>query len=60
VDDEVVATAARLTGVHEKSTLFRLGLETLVRVESGRRLAELGGSDPAAQAGPRRRPGAAA
>jgi Arc/MetJ family transcription regulator len=55
LDDELVAEATRLSGIHEKSALLRAGLETLVRVESARRLAALGGTDPAAAAAPRRR-----
>lgn len=46
VDDALLAKAAELTGVKEKSTLLREGLQTLVRVESARRLAALGGTDP--------------
>lgn len=57
IDDELLATAAQLTGVTEKTALVRLGLEALVARESARRLARLGGSDPAALAAPRRRPG---
>lgn len=55
LDDAVVARAAELTGISETSALVRAGLETLVRVESARRLAALGGTDPGASAGPRRR-----
>lgn len=53
VDDALLAKAAELTGVKEKSTLLREGLQTLVRVESARRLAALGGTDPQATAAPR-------
>lgn len=55
IDDELVERAAALTGVTERSRLFREGLETLIRVESGRRLAALGGTDAGADASPRRR-----
>lgn len=55
VDDALLAKAAELTGVKEKSTLLREGLQTLVRVESARRLAALGGTYPQATAAPRRR-----
>lgn len=55
LDDALVARAAELTGLSEKSALLREGLETLIRVESARRLAALGGSDPKATAGRRRR-----
>lgn len=59
VDDDLFAAASALTGISERSALFRSALETLVRVESGRRLAALGGSDPEALAAPRRRDDAA-
>lgn len=55
LDDTTLARAAELTGVTETSALVRQGLETLIRVESARRLAALGGSDPKASAAPRRR-----
>jgi len=55
IDDELVERAAALTGLSEKSALVREGLETLIRVESARRLAALGGSDRSATAAPRRR-----
>lgn len=59
IDDELLARAAELTGVTEKSALLRDGLETLIRVESAKRLAALGGSDSGATSAPRRRDGAA-
>jgi Arc/MetJ family transcription regulator len=59
IDDELLARAMELTGITERSVLLRDGLETLIRVESARRLAALGGSDPKAGAAPRRRDGAA-
>jgi Arc/MetJ family transcription regulator len=55
IDDELLAKAAELTGVKENVALLRQGLQTLIRVESARRLAALGGTDPAAKAAPRRR-----
>lgn len=59
IDDELFETAATLTGISERSALFRSALETLVRVESARRLAALGGTDPSATAAPRHRDSAA-
>jgi Arc/MetJ family transcription regulator len=56
LDDELVAKAAKYTGISERSALLRRALETLIHVEAGRRLAALGGSDPTAKAAPRRRP----
>jgi Arc/MetJ family transcription regulator len=55
IDDALFARAAELTGVTERSALLRDGLETLIRVESARRLAALGGADRKASAAPRRR-----
>jgi Arc/MetJ family transcription regulator len=55
IDDELLAKAAELTGVNENVALLRQGLQTLIRVESARRLAALGGTDPGAKAAPRRR-----
>ena len=55
LDDELVDEARRLTGLDGRSELLREGLRTLVRVESAKRLAALGGTDPDASAAPRRR-----
>ncbi|MFW0152223.1 type II toxin-antitoxin system VapB family antitoxin [Mycobacterium sp. smrl_JER01] len=55
IDDDLLAKAAELTGVHENVALLKQGLQTLIRVESARRLAALGGSDSEAKAAPRRR-----
>ncbi len=55
IDDALLAKAVELTGTTEKSALLREGLQTLIRVESARRLAALGGTDPDAAAAPRQR-----
>ena len=55
LDDDLVATAQRYTGVTEKTALVRLALKRLVESEAARRLARLGGSAPDAMALPRRR-----
>ena len=55
IDDELLAKAAELTGVRENTALLRQGLQTLIRVESARRLAALGGTDKSAKPAPRRR-----
>ena len=57
IDDDLLAKAAKLTGVRENVALLRCGLQTLIRVESARRLAALGGTDAEATAAPRRRVG---
>jgi len=56
IDEELVKKAARLTGVTEKTSLVRMGLEALIARESARRLADLAASEPSLQAIPRRRP----
>lgn len=45
IDDELLAKAAELTGMTDSAELLRQGLQTLIRVQSGRRLAALGGTD---------------
>jgi Arc/MetJ family transcription regulator len=55
LDDELVAKAQALTGVKEKSSLVRDALKALIERESARRLARLGGTEPALEAAPRRR-----
>jgi Arc/MetJ family transcription regulator len=59
LDDELLAKAQAYTGLRERSALLREALTALIERESARRLARLGGSDPAAEAAPRRRPDAA-
>ncbi len=56
LDDDLLARAERYTGIKERATLIRMGLEALVQREAARRLARLGGSDPYATAAPKRRP----
>lgn len=55
IDDKMIEKASRLTGVSEKTTLVRLGLEALIARESSKRLAKLGGSEKGLKAVPRRR-----
>ena len=45
IDDSVLARASKLTGVHEKTYLVKMGLEALISRESSKRLALLGGSE---------------
>lgn len=54
LDDDLVSEAQQLTGVREKSALVREALKALIERESARRLARLGGSEPALTAVPRR------
>jgi Arc/MetJ family transcription regulator len=45
IEDELLDKAAKLTGVKEKTSLVRLGLEALIAREGSRRLAKLGGTE---------------
>lgn len=45
IDETLLKRAARLTGVSEKTSLVRRGLEALIALESARRLARLGGTE---------------
>ncbi len=47
INDGILQKAAKLTGVKEKTALVKMGLEALIARESGRRLAELGGTERA-------------
>lgn len=55
IDDEIIAKASKLTGIKEKTALIRLGLEALIRSESAKRLAKLGGTEKQIKSIPRRR-----
>ncbi len=46
LDDELMQTASKYTGLTEKSAILREALKSLVAREAGRRLAALGGSAP--------------
>jgi Arc/MetJ family transcription regulator len=59
IDDQLLSQASKLTGVSEKTSLIRLGLEALIALENARRLAALGGTEAGLQATPRRRSRAA-
>ncbi len=45
IDDQVLEKASQLTGIKEKTSLVRLGLEALIARESSKRLAKLGGTE---------------
>ena len=55
VDDDLLAQASRLSGIREKTAVLHAGLEALIARESARRLAALGGSEPALRVTLRRR-----
>ena len=56
IDESLLKKAAALTGLTEKTTLVRRGLEALIAQESSRRLAQLGGTEKRLSRIPRRRP----
>lgn len=55
LNDQLLDAALEATGEQEKTKVIHLGLEALIRQKAAERLAGLGGSDPKATAGPRRR-----
>lgn len=55
IEDTLIDSASKLTGIKEKTTLVKLGLEALVATESSRRLARLGGTEKQLKDIPRRR-----
>ena len=55
IDDELLDEATRLTGIREKTSLVKLGLQALIAAESAKRLAKLGGSEKGLAMIPRRR-----
>ncbi len=57
IDDALLDEAAKLTGIKEKTSIVRLGLEALIARESSRRLAKLGGSEKELEMIPRRKAG---
>lgn len=54
LDDELLARAEQLCGDLERSALLKEALRALVQRESAKRLAALGGSEPALEPIPRR------
>lgn len=55
IDDELIARAQRLAGVAEVSAVIDAALKAFVAREAARRLAGAGGTQPDAEAPPRRR-----
>ena len=56
IEDRLIDSASELTGITEKTTLVKLGLEALIAMESSKRLAKLGGTEKDLKMIPRRRP----
>jgi Arc/MetJ family transcription regulator len=55
IEDNLIDRATKITGIKEKTTLVKLGLEALIARESARRLAKLGGTQKQLQEIPRRK-----
>lgn len=55
IDDKMLEKASMLTGVKEKTSLVRLGLQALIARESSNRLSKLAGSEKKLRDIPRRR-----
>lgn len=55
IDDQILKKASLLTGIKEKTSLVKLGLEALIARESSKRLAILGGTEKGLRNIPRRR-----
>lgn len=54
IDDRLIEKASAMTGIEEKTTLVKLGLEALISRESAKRLARLGGMEKQLEPIPRR------
>jgi Arc/MetJ family transcription regulator len=54
IDDRLIEKASAMTGIEEKTTLVKLGLEALISRESAKRLARLGGTEKQLEPIPRR------
>ncbi len=55
INDKILKKASDLTGISEKTALIHRGLETLIALESAKRLAALGGTEKKLKDIPRRR-----
>uniref|UniRef100_UPI00272DE884 type II toxin-antitoxin system VapB family antitoxin n=1 Tax=Geoalkalibacter sp. TaxID=3041440 RepID=UPI00272DE884 len=55
IDDALLEKASSLTGITEKTSLVRLGLQALIARESAKRLAALGGTEKELRGVSRRR-----
>ena len=55
IDGDMLNKASKLTGIKEKTSLVRLGLQALIAQESAKRLSKLAGTEPNLRVSPRRR-----
>ena len=54
LDDDLLEAATEYSGIKEKSALLNTALRAYIAHEAARQLARMGGSDPTAEAGPRK------
>jgi len=57
IEGTLIDKASKLTGIKEKTSLVRLGLEALIARESSKGLARLGGTEKKLKTIPRRKIG---
>ena len=55
LNEELLKKAQELSGLREKTAVLHAGLQALISRESAKRLAALGGTEPALKPVPRRR-----
>lgn len=55
IDDELLAKAIKLTGPMDRTAVLSEALKALIERESAKRLARMGGVQPALKTAPRRR-----
>ena len=55
IENDLLTRASKLTGIKEKTSLVKLGLESLIAIENGKRLSRLAGSEKGLKPVPRRR-----
>ena len=55
IDEDLLKRASELSGIIEKTSLVKAGLKALIAIESGKRLAALGGTEKSIKSISRRR-----
>lgn len=55
IQDDLIKQAMEATGIHEKTALVHLGLKELIQKAARERLIKMGGTDPSASGGFRRK-----
>lgn len=56
LDSDRLERATELTAIKSRADLLNAALDALIALESSKRLARLGGTEPKAELAPRRRP----